>query len=64
MNFRNQVEGLFLNCAMNSRGIQLSGGIGNEMARLLGKQIRKSKTRPSAHGMSDPGVDPLEILDF
>ena len=34
--FKNQVEGLFLNCAMNSRGIQLSGGIGNEMAQLLG----------------------------
>ena len=38
---QNQVEGLFLNCAMNSRGIQLSGGIGNEMAQLLGEQIRK-----------------------
>ena len=34
------MEGLFLNCAMNSRGIQLSGGIGNEMAQLLGEQIR------------------------
>jgi len=30
-----EVEGLFLNCAMNSRGIQLSGGIGNQMAQLL-----------------------------
>ena len=30
-----QVEGLFLNCAMNSRGIQLSGGVGKEMANLI-----------------------------
>jgi len=30
-----EVEGLFLNCAMNSRGIQLSGGLGREMAELL-----------------------------
>ena len=49
MNFRNQVEGLFLNCAMNSRGIQLSGGIGNEMARLLGEQIRKKAKLDQVH---------------
>jgi len=32
-----EVSGLFLNCAMNSRGIQLSGGMGNEMSKLLVK---------------------------
>ena len=30
-----EVKGLFLNCAMSSRGIQLSGGLGREMAELL-----------------------------
>ena len=30
-----EVEGLFLNCAMNSRGIQLSGGLGRELAELI-----------------------------
>ena len=30
-----EVAGLFLNCVMNSRGIQMSGGLGREMARLV-----------------------------
>ena len=30
-----EVRGLFLNCAMNSRGIQMSGGLGREAAQLL-----------------------------
>ena len=29
------MEGLYLNCGMSSRGIQLSGGIGREMANLI-----------------------------
>ena len=29
------MDGLYLNCAMNSRGIQLSGGVGKEMANLV-----------------------------
>lgn len=30
-----QVGGLYLNCAMNSKGIQCSGGFGLEMANLI-----------------------------
>ena len=30
-----EVRGLFLNCVMNSRGIQLSGGLARELAELL-----------------------------
>ena len=30
-----QVNGLYLNCAMNGRGIQLSGGLGEEMSNLI-----------------------------
>ena len=30
-----QINGLYLNCAMNSRGIQLSGGFGKEMSNLI-----------------------------
>ena len=30
-----QAPGLFFNCAMNSRGIQASGGLGREMATLV-----------------------------
>ena len=29
------VKGLLVNCAMNSRGIQFSGGVGREMANLV-----------------------------
>ena len=29
------MQGLFLNCVMNSRGIQMSGGLGREMAELM-----------------------------
>ena len=30
-----EVAGLYLNCIMNSRGIQMSGGLGREMAELM-----------------------------
>ena len=40
-----EVSGLFLNCAMNSRGIQLSGGMGNEMSKLLGGNKYKYKNK-------------------
>ena len=30
-----EVKGLYLNCVMNSRGVQMSGGLGREMAELL-----------------------------
>ena len=36
-----QVDGLYLNCAMNSRGIQLSGGVGKEMANLIVDGVTK-----------------------
>ncbi len=35
MKFLHQVDGLYVNCGMNSRGIQASGGIGREMATLI-----------------------------
>lgn len=33
--FKYQITGLYLNCAMSSRGIQASGGMGREMAKLI-----------------------------
>ena len=36
-----QIGGLYLNCAMNSRGIQLSGGFGKEMSNLIVDGVTK-----------------------
>ena len=33
-----EVRGLYLNCALNSRGVQMSGGLGREMAELVVKK--------------------------
>ena len=35
MKFLSQVSGLYFNCALNSRGIQASGGYGKELANLI-----------------------------
>ena len=40
-----EVRGLYLNCALNSRGVQMSGGLGREMAEL----VVKSRTSLDLH---------------